>query len=261
MFINIKNLVFSYLLKAKLVLDDISLSIEKGETLAFVGASGSGKSTFLRILAGLIGKKKDNFLGGDIVIDTLTPLEYLKSRKLSFMFQEPALLPNCSVRKNVDLPLRIRGIQDGEAKKEFNKKVQEIIEIVGLSGYEDYLPKDLSGGMKTRTSLARSFVTNPELLLLDEPFSSLDCAWRDALYSELKQLRDENGTTIILVTHDIDEALSLSDKIVCLSHTGKILLTEKNNHHGNLAKLIQQIIIEDHQLRKFNEKKNPLSVH
>lgn len=252
MFLQLKDISFAHI-KDRPVLSDISFSINKGETLAIVGASGSGKSTILRLIAGILPATKQNQFSGNISISTQSTVNYVKEGKLSFMFQEPTLFPNLSVKENIALPLKVK-------KKPDEKKVNHLIDIVGLSGFENYLPKNLSGGMKTRVALARSFVTNPELLLLDEPFSSLDIAWQDALYHELKELKNESGTTVILVTHDIGEAIELSDKIICISVEGKILLEETNTKKGGLHSLIEETIIRDHQLRKLNEKKNHISV-
>lgn len=252
MFMELNNIYFSHI-KGKTVLNNVSFSLQKGETLAIVGASGSGKSTILRLISGILPVAKKNELSGKILINNQSPAEYVKEGKLSFMFQEPTLFPNLSVKENIALPLKVKNQSD-------EKKVNHLIEIVGLSGFEDYLPKDLSGGMKTRVALARSFVTNPELLLLDEPFSSLDIAWQDALYYELKELKNEFSTTVVLVTHDITEAIALSDKIICLSIEGKILLEEANTRSKELHALIEGTIIRDHQLRKLNEKKNHISV-
>jgi len=251
MFIKVENIVFSYD-KGKNVIDNVSFSLRKGETLAVVGASGSGKSTLLRINAGILPNNHNNLLQGQVIINNKSASEYLRGGKLSFMFQEPTLFPNLNVKENIELPLKIN-------KQTNPDKINYIIEAVGLQKFKNYLPQNLSGGMKTRVSLARSFVTNPELLLLDEPFSSLDVAWRDALYSELMQLKGENDTTVILVTHDISEALKLSDKVLCLSFDGKILIEQTNNINGEMHKIIEEKIIEDHRLRKMNEKKNIIS--
>ena len=252
MFMVLNNIYFSHI-KGKSVLNNVSFSLQKGETLAIVGASGSGKSTILRLISGILPAAKQNDFSGSISINNQFPVNYVKEGKLSFMFQEPTLFPNLSVKENIALPLKVKNQSDV-------KKVNHLIDIVGLSGFENYLPKDLSGGMKTRVALARSFVTNPELLLLDEPFSSLDIAWQDALYHELKELKNESGTTVVLVTHDITEAIALSDKIICLSIEGKTLLEEPNTRSKELHSLIEGTIIRDHQLRKLNEKKNHISV-
>lgn len=230
----------------------MSFSLNKGETLAIVGVSGSGKSTILRLIAGLL-PNKSNQLVGSVKIKEESPSSYIKKGRLGFMFQEPTLFPNLTVKENIELPLQIKNQLD-------EKKILQLIETVGLKGYEGYLPKSLSGGMKTRVSLARSFVSNPELLLLDEPFSSLDIAWKDALYVELKELRNTYETTVVLVTHDILEAIELGDKIICISIEGKILLEENNIKDESLYSRIEETIINDHNLKRDSEKRTYISV-
>ena len=197
------------------MLKDIVFSLAKGETLAIVGASGCGKSTLLRILSGILPNTKSNSLQGEISIDGLTPDQYRQAGKLAFMFQEATLLPHLTVRQNIELPLKI--------KERINeKKINNLIRAVGLEEYSNYLSKQLSGGMKTRVALARSFITNPELLLLDEPFSALDIAWKSRLYVELEKLREETDTTVVMVTHDVQEALLLADHVIVMNSFGGI---------------------------------------
>jgi ABC-type nitrate/sulfonate/bicarbonate transport system ATPase subunit len=202
--------------KSKIVLDRISFDVEKGDTLCIVGASGSGKSTLLRIIAGLLPSEKTSVFSGDVTVLNKTPFDYIQKGKLSFMFQEPSLFPNLSVKENIALPLSIKRIKNKE-------KVDRLISLVGLSGYEKYLPRELSGGMKTRVSLARSFITDPEILLLDEPFSALDIGWKKILIEELIHIKKKLGTTLIMVTHDIQEAICLSNRFIVLGRNGKIL--------------------------------------
>lgn len=239
MFVQLKNVEFSYGLRQ--ILNNISFSIEQGETVAVVGASGSGKSTLLRLISGIL-PHLDNTFSGLVDINTITPGDYLRKSKLAFMFQRPTLFPNLSVKENIEMPLKIQ-------RKIDKKKINNLIRTVGLKGYEDYLPKQLSGGMKTRVALARSFVTTPELLLLDEPFSSLDIAWKDTLYHELKQLVKSFNTTVVLVTHDINEAITLSDKIICLGKKGEVIFCANNDKTNALRFLVEEIIISDHALR------------
>lgn len=243
MFIKLDKVNFSYDAQRN-VLRDISFSVGKAETLAIVGASGSGKSTILRLISGILANHKD--FSGEIHIDGHTPSGYLKQGKMSFMFQQPALFPNLTVRQNIELPFEIK-------RQGNHSKIQELIHTVGLDGFEDYLPKQLSGGMKTRVALARSFATEPELLLLDEPFSSLDVAWKDALYHELKQLIKNFSTTVVLVTHDIKEALELGDRVICLSIEGKILLEKKNTKTTSIYSTIENAIIKNHKLRRSED--------
>jgi len=221
MYLNVKNISFSYNNTRK-ILNNISFTVNKGETLAIVGASGTGKSTILRLIAGILPIKTHKDNSGNIVIDNKSPIEYLKKGKLSFMFQEPTLFPNLNVKENIEVPLKIKNNPNF-------KKVSELIETVGLNGFENYLPKDLSGGMKTRVSLARSFTNDPELLLLDEPFSSLDIGWKQNLYDGLQQFRMKTYTAVIMVTHDIQEAIYLANKIIVLGRDGGIIDIQINN--------------------------------
>lgn len=214
MFLNSQNIHFAYIAE-KTVLNGISFSITKGETLAIVGASGCGKSTLLRILSGILPNVKGNSLQGDILINGLMPDQYRQTEKLAFMFQEATLMPHLTVKQNIELPLKIKGSTN-------EQKTNDLIKAVGLEEYSNYLPKHLSGGMKTRVALARSFSTNPELLLLDEPFSALDIAWKSKLYVELEKLREKTDTTVVVVTHDVQEALLLANHVIVMNSFGGI---------------------------------------
>ncbi len=215
MALQISNILFGFNPSAS-VLNGISIDVNKGETLAIVGASGCGKSTLLRLVSGILPNSKSDTFSGTITIEGTLPNDYVKKGKLAFMFQEAALMPNLNVKENIALPLKIKGIKD-------DAKVNALIATVGLTEYANYLPKQLSGGMKTRVSLARSFVTQPELLLLDEPFSALDIAWKSKLYVELEKLRNKYNTTVVIVTHDVQEALLLSNQVIVLSKGGTII--------------------------------------
>lgn len=217
----INNLSFGYN-RDQLVLDRISCHMKGPSVLAIVGGSGSGKSTLLRLISGILQKGRTNHLEGTIEINKLSPDQFTKLGKLGFMFQEPTLFPNLTVRKNIALPLKFR-----KEKKE--ETVENLINIVGLSAYANYLPAQLSGGMKTRVALARTFVTNPQLLLLDEPFSALDIRWKFLLYRELETLRVNHSSSVIVVSHDIQEALLLSNHILVFGKDGKILSELKIN--------------------------------
>ena len=246
MFLELKNIEFAFHDRLdKKILDDISVSNDKGKVLAIVGVSGAGKSTLLRLIAGILPRTKDK-LSGVISIDDVPLSQYLQNHKVAFMFQEPALLPNLTVRENIELALKI---------DKSDPSAEEIINLVGLKSYEHYLPNKLSGGMKTRVSLARSFVGNPQVLLLDEPFSALDIAWKNILYHELKQLIKISNTSVVLVTHDIREALELGDTVLCLGLCGKVILENTETKNVGLYSLIKDIIISDHKLIKEHEKK------
>jgi NitT/TauT family transport system ATP-binding protein len=214
MFITSDNISFRYV-PTKSVLNGVSFALGESHTLSIVGASGCGKSTLLRIISGILPNAEGHQLDGRIRICGRTPDEYRRSGKLAFMFQEATLMPNLSVKENIILPLKIKSLPD-------EGRVDDLLQMVGLSAFADYLPKHLSGGMKTRVALARSFITGPELLLLDEPFSALDIAWKSKLYIELEKLREKYRTTVIFVTHDVQEALLLSNDVMVFDSRGGI---------------------------------------
>ena len=215
MSLTVNNISFSYS-QGQQVLDNISFSVKPGEIVCFLGASGCGKSTLMKIIAGLLPNNKKNIISGSVIFNEESVDELKEKGKLSFMFQEPTLMPNLSVKQNIQFPTKI-------LKKSFHYSVEDTIKIVGLTDSMNKLPKDLSGGMKTRTALARCFVTQPSLLLLDEPFSSLDYARRNSLYIELKTLQERDNTAIVMVTHNIDEAMELADRVILLGHNGKVI--------------------------------------
>lgn len=213
--INVKDISFQYN-PLKKVLSNIRLDLDNESIIAIVGASGSGKSTFLRILAGIIQKTKKNIFEGEVILDNDTPSAMAKKGQIGFMFQEPTLLPNMTVQENISFPLKLKGNFQSSV-------VDELMKMVGLDKYASYLPYQLSGGMKTRVALARTFITRPKLLLLDEPFSSIDIRWKISLYKELENLRLFYQPTIILVTHDIQEAVHLSNHIIVFGTNGTVL--------------------------------------
>lgn len=230
MFLSGKNISFGYTAQ-KTVLQEVSLALRKSATMAVVGASGCGKSTLLRIISGILPGSNKQMLSGMVSINGLTPDQYRRSGKLAFMFQESTLMPNLTVRENIAFPLLIKGCKDDE-------KVTNLLRTVGLEGDAYKLPGQLSGGMKTRVALARSFVTDPELLLLDEPFSALDIAWKSKLYLELERLKELNNTTVVLVTHDVQEAILLSDEVTVIGNSGRQIRSESvNSSMGVMARL------------------------
>ncbi len=248
MFVSLKEVSFSYGIRK--AINNISFEVEKGSVVAIVGSSGSGKSTILRLVAGLL--QQDQTTSSKITVDNQTPLQYQRQGKLALMFQQPNLFPNLTVQENISLPLEISAQQDSEL-------VRQMIRTVGLSECSSLLPRQLSGGMATRVALARAFITRPELLLLDEPFSSLDIAWKDALYQELKELISQHKTTVMLVTHDIEEAVLLADKVICLGINGEIIKEFENTRTVELQTAIKDLVIQDHRLRKEYEKVSNIS--
>jgi NitT/TauT family transport system ATP-binding protein/sulfonate transport system ATP-binding protein len=188
------------------VLNDVNLHIRSGESLAIVGASGSGKTTLLRILAGL-----DDADSGDVLIDGKRVTGVGAERAV--IFQEPRLLPWLTVLENVSFGLDTRG---GLGREEARARARRYVELVGLQSFENAYPRQLSGGMAQRVGIARALAVQPEILLLDEPLGALDAMTKIGMQQELTRIwRDEDVTTI-LVTHDLEEAIYLADRILIL---------------------------------------------
>ncbi|MFB9947682.1 ABC transporter ATP-binding protein [Rhizobium puerariae] len=191
-----------------LALSDMSLTVEGGEFVSLLGPSGCGKSTALRIIAGL----------GDVSTGAIDwPSSRINSRGLpegdiSFVFQEPTLMPWQTVFGNVYLPLKLRGVSKSAARDE----IMKTLATVGLQDFADAYPRELSGGMKMRVSIARALVTKPKLLLMDEPFAALDEITRQKLNDDVLRLWRETGITVIFVTHSVFESAYLSNRIVVM---------------------------------------------
>jgi NitT/TauT family transport system ATP-binding protein len=201
--ITIQNVSRSY--ESTQALVDVSVSVAEGEFCCVVGPSGCGKTTLLRAIAGL-----DDPDGGSILVggDPVTG----PGLDRGMVFQEYALFPWRTVRGNIRFGLDRPACDcpDCEAR------VRELIDLVGLDGFEDAYPKELSGGMKQRVGIARALAPDPEILLMDEPFGSVDARTRDRLHAELLDIWTQTGQTVVFVTHDIDEAVTLADRVVVM---------------------------------------------
>jgi NitT/TauT family transport system ATP-binding protein len=186
------------------VLEAVDLRIAKGEFVGVIGPSGCGKSTVLKLISGLTAAS-----GGTILVDGMTPKNARET--ISYIFQDATLLPWRTVRDNVGLGLELEGMDRRE------EKTAALLELVGLGHVAHAYPRELSGGMKMRVSIARALATNPRLLLMDEPFAALDEMSRDRLNEEILRLRAEQQWTAVFVTHSVTEAVFLSTRIVVLA--------------------------------------------
>ena len=193
-------------------LEDVSFEVQQGELLAIVGPSGCGKSTLLNLTAGLMQPVKGRVLySGQPVTDVNT--------RVGYMTQKDNLLPWRSVEANVGLPLELRTDAHvaPRAPRDRRDRIKYYIDLVGLTGFERHYPSELSGGMRKRVALARSLIYDPETLLMDEPFGALDAQLRLVLHNELLRLWENSGKTLVFVTHDLTEAISLADRVMVMS--------------------------------------------
>ena len=198
---------------AQTVVDDFSLAVGKGEFISFLGPSGCGKTTTLQMIAGFLDPTRGAIRLEDKDLTAIHPAK----RGLGIVFQSYALFPHMTAAENVAFGLEMRNVSRGERAE----RVRAALAMVGLAGYEDRHPRRMSGGQQQRVALARALVIKPSVLLLDEPLSNLDAKLREEMQIELRQIQRTIGTTTILVTHDQNEAMSLSDRIVVMSQ-GKI---------------------------------------
>jgi NitT/TauT family transport system ATP-binding protein len=192
-----------------IALRDVDLDINEGEFIAIVGPSGCGKTTFINMVAGFIKP-----LSGTIKVrgeEVRGP-----GADRSMVFQDYALMPWRTVEKNVWFGVELR--EQPVGKDELARRVTQSIEMVGLKGFEKSYPHELSGGMRQRVGIARALVTQPEILLMDEPFGAIDAMTREAMQAELEKIIAETGQTVVFITHSIDEAIQLADRVVVISN-------------------------------------------
>jgi NitT/TauT family transport system ATP-binding protein len=222
-------------------LEAVSFEVCPQEFVCVLGPSGSGKSTILRILAGLLPPTS-----GEVI--------YYGSEqpRIGMVFQQANLMPWRTVIENLTLPIELSGIGSNEARR----KAHEMMDLVGLDGFEGYWPRDLSGGMAQRVAIARALIHDPDLLLLDEPFGSLDALTRERMWTELSRIWQVRQKTVVMVTHSISEALFLADRVLVLTQRpGKVKLDlevdlsrPRNDdmrytaHFGKLARQLKEAI-------------------
>ena len=203
MYLKVKNLVKHYSTEFPII-KDLSFSVDKGELISFLGESGSGKTTFLKCLAGL-EKINSGYveLNGKVLNDNIK-FESPQKRKIGFVFQDYPLFPHLTLKENIIFNL----------EKKFNKNLESILKLTGLKFLLERYPHELSGGEQQRACIARALIREPDLLLLDEPFSNLDTTIKDSMREEIYRIIKKTKTTTILVTHDIKDALNISDRIL-----------------------------------------------
>ncbi len=210
--INIQELSHRYSSKSPVTFDQVNMEAKHGEILAIIGRSGCGKSTLLHILAGLLQPSSGTVHLDDVVVDKPSP-------RWVMMFQAPHLFPWMKVSQNVGTGLRFAGWKESKIRE----RVDEALSLVDLAQYADNNVQDLSGGQQQRVALARSLVMEPELLLLDEPFSALDAFTRSALQHDVRSIAKRLGFNVVIVTHDIDEAVLMADRALIMAGSpGKI---------------------------------------
>ncbi|MGB8454152.1 MAG: ABC transporter ATP-binding protein [Anaerocolumna sp.] len=195
-------------------LTGVSIDIQKGEFISLLGPSGCGKTTLLRIVADLLKSTS-----GEVIIEGNTPETARLNRKYGMVFQSPVLYEWRTVRKNIELPLELMKIK----KEDRRARADKMLELVGLTKFADHYPHQLSGGMQQRVGIARALAIRPEILLMDEPFSALDEFTREKLHEDLLRIWSKTNKTVLFVTHNIAEAVFLSDRVCVLSpHPGRL---------------------------------------
>ncbi len=208
MSVTMTDVSFGYT-KHDLILNRLNLSVNDGEIVAILGASGSGKSTLLGLLTGVLAPKSGNIKMHDAILADETTFLNPEERNIGMLFQDYALFPHMNVIKNVGFGVKGR-------KENKHARVQEMLELVNLKGYESRYPYELSGGQQQRVALARALAPKPRLLLLDEPFSHLDADLKSSIRQELKSIIKKTHTTALLVTHDMEDAKAMADRIIVL---------------------------------------------
>ncbi|HCX63935.1 MAG TPA: ABC transporter [Eubacteriaceae bacterium] len=232
MYVKIRDLNFKYKNAKEETIIDFNFQIKKGEIISIFGQSGSGKSTILRLIAGLETPKSGFMeIHNNVMVDNKI-FVFPKNRGVGMVFQDYALFPHMTVEGNVKFGLK------NMTGKEKQKRVEEVLNLVGLKDYEKRYPHEISGGQQQRVALARAIAPKPALILLDEPFSNLDADLHAKIRSDLKEIIEQAGITTIFVTHDKDDSIAIANKVVVLKE-GQIIKT------GNPRKIFSSNLKDD----------------
>ena len=244
--IQVESVSHSFVVKGRSelsVLEDISLSVEDKELVCILGPSGCGKTTLLNIMSGLVPPST-----GRVVINGQQVLG--PSPKYLTIFQDYKLLPWRTVRKNIELGFE--ALTPKPTRKEIDSRVNEQIESVGLNGFEDYRPNEISGGMKQRVAIARALALEPEILFMDEPFGALDALTRDELRHRFRTLMKDTDQTVVMITHNINEAIYFADRIIIMRNKpGRVsaiinvdLPSERGPYSEAFLKLREEVFVQ-----------------
>jgi spermidine/putrescine transport system ATP-binding protein len=238
--------------------DDISLRVNRGEFLILLGPSGCGKTTTLRLIAGLEVPTAGQMYCEGLLLNPLAPFK----RPVNTVFQDYALFPHMTVGANVGYGLRVRRVR----RKEIERRVEEVLALVALSGYQSRYPRELSGGQRQRVALARALICQPSILLLDEPLGALDLKLRKEMQIALKTIQNQVGITFVHVTHDQEEAMTMADRIVVMSQ-GKIVQVGtpealyNNPANRFVADFIGETNMLEGEIRESNEREITIGSH
>lgn len=236
--LNISKLTFGYNCN-NVILNIESLHIANFNKLAIVGESGCGKSTLLKIFSGLLPSNENNFIHGEIAIDGLSPTYLRDSGKIGYVFQNFLLLPFLNVKENILWPIQFCNITS-----DIDEKYKAIVDSMGIQVYVDKMPYELSGGMQARVAIARSLITDPKFLMIDEAFSSLDIGWRSKLYNLIEEIGDQNKMKLIFISHNIDDVISYADKCLILhKNSDKFFLYDINKSDPKMIENIRSSIL------------------
>ena len=224
--ISVKNVSVSYDKGKNMALDDFNLEVKDGEFCVLLGPSGCGKTTVLHCIAGLINPDSGEIMIDDTVVSSVSKGIFVRpqERNIAMVFQTYALYPNMTVKGNLSFALETKGMSSSDIEK----KVISIAEMLGIESLLDRKPAQLSGGQRQRVALGSALVRDPEVFLLDEPLSALDALTRRMLQSEIMRIQLEFDKTVLMITHDVMEALMLADKVFLLSHLPMRIIKEIN---------------------------------